>query len=229
MPENWYWNEFALTGTDYGSIDEVARYDRRMAQVRDVAAENRAILAALDLPPEADVIEIGCGTGAFSVTAAAQCRKVFAVDISRMMLSYVETRAKREGVANIELCNGGFLTYEHKGAPVDAVVSGLALHHLPDFWKSVALRRVAAMLKPGGRFFLMDVVYSFDTTPEEFFPAFVNGMPEDMRPHTTDHVGREYSTWDWIMRGLLERAGFTIEDAKFENGWIARYLCRKAN
>ncbi len=34
-------------------------------------------------------------------------------------------------VDNIEFHNIGFLTYMHKGEPLDAVVSQLALHHLP--------------------------------------------------------------------------------------------------
>ena len=38
-------------------------------------------------------------------------------------------------------------------------------HHLPDFWKAVALTRIAGMLRPGGIFRLSDVVYSF--APDE--------------------------------------------------------------
>ena len=41
----------------------------------------------------------------------------------------------------------------------DIVYSRYALHHLPDFWKVMALRRVRAMLRPGGIFRLWDVVY----------------------------------------------------------------------
>ncbi|MFB3765393.1 MAG: hypothetical protein ACE14P_09120 [Methanotrichaceae archaeon] len=32
------------------------------------------------------------------------------------------------------------------------------LHHLPDYWKHVALTRVCGMLKPKGRFLLFDIV-----------------------------------------------------------------------
>ena len=41
------------------------------------------------------------------------------------------------------------------------------------------------------------------------------------------HIREEYSTYGWIMEGLLARAGFRI-DAKTEHeGVYARYTCTK--
>jgi hypothetical protein len=37
----------------------------------------------------------------------------------------------------------------------------------------------------------------------------------------------EYTTLTWIMEGLLERAGFTIERALYPESTLARYICRK--
>ncbi len=223
----WFWNEFAHAGTDYGDVNEVRRYDERMSQFRDVAAEIAATMESLRLPAQAVLIEIGCGTGAFSIRAAEMCRRVVAVDISAVMLEYAAQKAARAGRNNIEFRRGGFLTYEHTGEAADALVSGLALHHLPDFWKAVALRRVAAMLKPGGRLFLRDVVFTCADAPEESLPDLVANCPEVARKGFIRHVAQEYSTFDWIMQGLLERAGFSIEKAVSENQLIRGYLCRK--
>jgi SAM-dependent methyltransferase len=57
--------------------------------------------------------------------------------------------------------HAGFLTYLHHGDPADVVYSRYALHHLPDFWKAVALDRIHAILRPGGIFRLWDVVFNF--------------------------------------------------------------------
>ena len=35
-----------------------------------------------------------------------------------------------------------------------------------------------------------------------------------MRLASSDHVRKEYSTMDWIMQGMIERAGFEIEKAE---------------
>ena len=47
-------------------------------------------------------------------------------------------KAKQQGLTNIQFHHAGFLTYEHLGEPLHAVVSQYTLHHLPDFWKLIA-------------------------------------------------------------------------------------------
>ena len=41
------------------------------------------------------------------------------------------------------------------------------------------------------------------------------------------HVREEYSTFSWIMEGLLEQAGFTLDKADYKNDFMATYLCTK--
>jgi hypothetical protein len=41
------------------------------------------------------------------------------------------------------------------------VYSRNALHQLPDFWKALALDRIALMLRPGGVLRLRDLIYDF--------------------------------------------------------------------
>lgn len=223
---SWLWNEFAQVGVDYCDVAEVQRYDERMRSFRDLEAEAAATLDCLGLPPQAVLVEIGCGTGHFTIAAAAVCRRVIAVDVSPAMLEYAAGKTRAAGRNNVEFRRGGFLTYEHAGELADALVSSLALHHLPDFWKALALRRAAAMLKPGGRLFLRDVVFADDTF-EDRIPDLVAECPETTRGEFIAHIAREYSTFDWILRGLLERAGFVIEETACRGGFLYSYLCRK--
>ena len=142
----WEWNEFQQIGTDYASVDEVAAYDSRMRMMRDVDAENRAILKLLNLPENGSVLEIGTGTGAFLRAAAKVCGSCVGLDVSPVMLEYAERRAREENLLNIRFVQGGFLSGEYPENGFDGVVSGLALHHLPDLWKAVALRRIRSAL-----------------------------------------------------------------------------------
>ena len=41
------------------------------------------------------------------------------------------------------------------------------------------------------------------------------------------HVRDEYSTCDWIMEALLERAGFRVQTADYHDEFLASYLCTK--
>jgi ubiquinone/menaquinone biosynthesis C-methylase UbiE len=225
---DWQWDEMRQVGTDYADMAEIAAYDARMADFRDVAAENRETLEQLQLPAGATVLEIGCGTGRFARAAAAAGHNVTAIDISAGMLEYLAHRASAEGLPAIQTRRAGFLTMNFPEASFDAVVSGAALHHLPDAWKLVALRNVARVLKPAGRFLLRDVVFVLGEgdTPESCFERFVAGFPT-MRTEAARHVAREFSTYDWIMEGLLQRAGLAIVEKKNPSHSLLVYHCRK--
>lgn len=225
----WHWNEFQQVGTDYADIEQVAKYDARMATFRDVETENRRILETLALPPKSRVLEIGCGTGRFARAAATAGHLVTAVDVSPVMLEYVVQKAAEEGLTNLEPQNAGFLTMDLPADHFDAVVSVVCLHHLPDLWKLVALENVCRTLKPGGQLFLSDVVFS--VAPGQHaaeLEAFVASVSEEIRPGAAQHVAEEYSTLDWIMEGLLQRAGFEILSAEQAQHSIIAYHCRAA-
>lgn len=225
---DWQWNEIQQVGTDYTDVAEVERYDRRMGEFRDVAAENAGILAELELSAGANVLEIGTGTGHFARTAARAGCHVTAVDVSAVMLKYAASRAQAEGLTNVVFEQGGFLTFEGEPGHFDAVVSVVALHHLPDLWKAVALQRVHRLLKPRGRFVLRDVVFSSEGDDYAArFRSFVEAVPPMMRKEAARHVAQEYSTTDWIMKGLLERAGFRILRAEPGRASLVHYLCEK--
>lgn len=232
MNQRWHYNEMKQVGTDYADAKEVEAYDARMRKLRNIREETEKILGSLDIKKDQTLLEIGCGTGEFAITAAGRCRKVIAADVSMPMLEFARQKAKKQDVKNIEFHNAGFLTYEHSGEPVDAAVSQLALHHLPDFWKMIALRRVCALLKQGGRFYLKDTVYSFDINNyEDFFNRFIeffrNTVGDEMTVDAETAVREEYSTLGWIMEGLLERAGFHIDYKEYSEGFMAVYVCTR--
>lgn len=223
----WEWNEFQQVGTDYASVEEVAGYDERMRRMRDPDGENRNILSMLKLPPEASVLEIGVGTGAFIRMAAKVCKTAVGLDISSVMLEYARKRADEEGLGNIQWINSGFLSYQYPENCFNGVVSGLAFHHLPDTWKAVALRKIHSALKPGGRFILLDVVFDWKKeSPEAYFERIVNAESLN-RPNLARHIAQEYSTLTWIMEGLLERAGFVIESDQCGKDFLHLYCAKK--
>ena len=225
------WDEAVAINRDFGDRAVVAAYDERHRRFRDIDGENAAILARLNLRAADVVGDFGCGTGAFARMAARRARVVYAIDVSAAMLDYVQWKAGEEGRTNIVCRPGGFLTYVHAGPPFDALHTSLALHHLPDFWKQKALDRLAGMLKPGGRLHLMDVVF----TPENCdanIAAWIARMETAQGPEIADslrsHVRKEFSTFAWILEGLLARAGFRIDSAESSGGVLANYYCTRA-
>lgn len=226
----WEWDESQAINLDFGDRAVVAAYDERHRRFRDIDAENKAALEGLGVRPGQVVADFGCGTGAFARAAAHRCGSVVAVDLSAAMLDFVEWKAREEGLKNIVCRRGGFLTYEHEGPLFDAIHTGLALHHLPDFWKGKALARLAGMLNPGGGFHLLDVVFQGENSAANI-DAWIAAMAAKGGAAVADsiraHVAKEYSTLAWIMEGLLERAGFRIDRAEYSGGVLANYYCTK--
>jgi putative AdoMet-dependent methyltransferase len=227
---DWQWNEMQQIGTDYADIHEVEKYDERMGAFRDVNTENREMLDMLQLPAGATVLEIGCGTGRFVRAASAAGLQATAIDVSSIMLAYVQDKAQREGLNAITTQQAGFLTLDFPAGSFDAVVSGAALHHLPDAWKMVALHHIARVLKPHGQFILRDVVFSVHEaeTPEMIFERFADSF-KGMRLEAARHVAQEFSTYDWIMEGLLKRAGFRILIEQEVAQSFVVYHCQKTS
>lgn len=199
---------------------------------RDYQKDAEAIVHILKLGPQHTVIDMGAGTGAFVLHAAGHCKMIYAVDVSRPMLDYACQKAEKAGLGNIVFCHGGFLTYEHDAEPADALVCIGVLHHLPDFWKLIGLKRTAGMIKPGGKLYLFDVVFPADMTDyKERFDDWVQSTGKNISPDFASEVETtirdEYSTYDWIMEGFLERAGFRIDSAEYTDGFGVKYVCTK--
>jgi ubiquinone/menaquinone biosynthesis C-methylase UbiE len=229
---SWFIDEVSYAGRENLDAGHVERYD---AKEDAGAAGEVALLEQLGLTPESVVVEFGPGTGQFTVEVAPACARVVAVDVSAVMLRRLEAKVAALGLGNVEVVQAGFLTYEHAGAPADFVYSRLALHHLPDFWKAVALDRIRRMLAPGGVLRLWDVVYDLAPSEvEERIEAWcaTGGDSEEAewsRAELEEHVRDEHSTFTWVLEPMIERAGFEIAQAvRSEDGIFAGYVLRAA-
>jgi putative AdoMet-dependent methyltransferase len=226
----WWYDELRLAGVDYADPAQAAVYDQRHERFRNYRVEAEEIIRLLELRPDDIVLDMGTGTGAFALQAAGRCKAVHAVDVSPAMLDRCRLKARERNIENIVFHAGGFLTYDHTAGLLDAAVSSAALHHLPDFWKFAGLIRLRRMLKPGGRFYLFDVVFPGSEADlrkpiSEWIDVLKSNVGEEFAREAETHLRDEFSTYDWIMEGLLERAGFHLERADYRPGFNAAYLC----
>jgi len=227
---SWQYDESKPVGRDYGSQSEVDVYDSSHADFRDIKAESNRVLDTLAVKKGDTIIDFGSGTGTFVVEAARRGARVHAIDVSQTMLARAKSKADQEGVSGIEFHIAGFLTFEHPDSSVDFIVSTFAFHHLPDFWKGVSLKRIYRMLKAGSHFYIHDVIIE-ETDSLENIALFIDKQKEAggdfLREDAEGHFRDEYSTYDWVMDGLLSRAGFSVSSKHIEGGVIGTYLCRK--
>ena len=221
-----------FTGVDFSLIEEVAAYDTMHKKLRNYAEASEQIVRRLALNSDSIVIDLGCGTGAFAHHAANKCHTIYAVDISTAMLEYCRKQAEQKGITNIVYCHSGLLSYEHGGELADAVVCVAVLHHLPDCWKQIALTRICGMLKPGGRLLLFDIVFPSDTDRlqheiDEWIKTLEKTVDARLAQESIIHVKNEFSTYDWIMEGMIRRSRFRIDTVEYSPGFYATYVCTK--
>jgi len=226
----WLYEESKMSGVDYSQAEEVAAYDEMHKKFRDYAKSADQIIRRLGLGSGSTVIDLGSGTGAFALHAAKHCGTVYAIDVSAPMIAYCRQRAAEDGLTNIVFCQAGLLTYQHTAGPVDAAVCVAVLHHLPDFWKLAALTRCRAMLKPRGKLYLFDVVFpSGEADIEDRIDAWIASVETmaDARlaQEAVIHARDEFSTYDWIMEGIVRRSGLCIDAAEYGDGFGATYVC----
>jgi SAM-dependent methyltransferase len=227
-------DETAFAGREHLDPDYVARYDLKAGfdPLGDLA-----VLRSRGLGPTSTLIDFGAGTGTLAVAAAPYCDRVMAVDVSPVMVDAIRAKAARAEATNVVAVQAGFLGYAHAGDAADAIYSRNALHHLPDLWKAVALRRMADLLVEGGTLRLRDIVFSFDEADaEEGLQRWIEQTASETsatgwtREELETHAREEHSTFTWVLEPMLIDAGFDIADAAYARiGAYATYTCVKAS
>jgi ubiquinone/menaquinone biosynthesis C-methylase UbiE len=225
-------DELAHAGPEHLDPAFVAGFDRK--QGYPDPAGDLAVLRAHGVGADATAVDLGTGTGRFALAAAPLVRRMVAVDISAAMLAVLRERVAEAGLGNVECVHAGFLSYEHTGAPADAVYTRNALHQLPDFWKVLALERIASLLRPGGVLRLHDLIF-------DFRPAEAGAVLDDWlddaaadpsrgytRADFAEHLRTEFSTFRWLLEPMLAATGFTIVTADFEGSIYGAYTCIRA-
>lgn len=166
--------------------------------------------------PQARVLDLGCGAGHASFTAAAQVSQVVAYDLSAQMLAVVAQAAQERGMSNIQTQQGVAESLPFADGDFDLVISRYSAHHWHDVGQ--ALREVKRVLKPGGKAILMDVV-----SPGHPLLDIYLQTVEVLRD--TSHV-RNYAPGEWL--SMLTAAGLRAEEVTSDrlplefSSWVAR-------
>lgn len=121
----------------------------------------------------------------------------------------------------------------HAGEPADVIFTRNALHQIPDFWKTIALERMASFLRPGGILRLRDLVFDFlPAEAEERIDGWMSGAVTDpsigwTAEELAEHVRREFSTYSWLLDTMLDRTGFDVVERTFRRSAYGAYVCKR--
>ncbi len=109
-----------------------------------------ALARRLDLPEDAQVLEVGPGPGYFSVAIARTIPQgtLWLLDIQAEMLAMARERLERLGVANVRYLQGDAMQLPMEDGSFDAAFLAAVLGELPD--PERGLEEIHRVLKPSG-------------------------------------------------------------------------------
>ena len=143
----------------------------------------RLVARAVELAP-ARVLDVACGAGHTALALAAAGLSTTAVDLTEEMLAQGRALARERGVA-VVFDRGDVEALPYPDGSFDLVVSRLAAHHFPD--PARAVREIARVLGPDGRFLLVDVVSFHEPTADSFLQTIeLLRDPSHVRDHRVD-------------------------------------------
>lgn len=132
-----FWNRIAKKYARRPVSDEET-YRRKLDIIRE------------HLTPEADALELGCGTGSAALALAPSAGRILAVDYAAGMIEIAREKARAAGVENVEFRRAGADDLDLPDGSMDAVLALNLLHLLDD--REATLARIHGWLKPGGVF-----------------------------------------------------------------------------
>jgi tRNA (cmo5U34)-methyltransferase len=128
-------------------------------------------------PAPARIMDIGCGDGAigrFLLELFPKAHMIFA-DFSDPMLDAAKKYLKnstRVTIVKADFSSSAWLNVISPYKPIDVVVTGFAIHHLPDQRKQELYKEVFDLLGPGGVFLNLEHVASSTPDVQQIFDSF---------------------------------------------------------
>jgi ubiquinone/menaquinone biosynthesis C-methylase UbiE len=202
---------------------EAARWDEKPARVKLAGEIASAMLAAVNLTGDMDVLDFGCGTGLLTLALQPFCRTVTGADSSRAMLDVLAAKAAKSGLGNVRLHHIDQASPGLPAGPFDLIVSSMTLHHVKEPGQVLSqLHAVAAKggvlcladLEPDGGLFHDDNqgVFHFGFDRENLRALFAEAGFVDVRLQTAARVDKPAANGPARSFGVFLAAGVKKPD-----------------
>jgi len=163
------------------------------------------------------VMDLGCGGGNYAVKIASVLPDVECtlIDLSANMLARAEERVAELISGTVTAIQGDYRNVPMEENAYDVITAGTTLHHMREDqeWENI-FRKVYKALKPGGTFWINDIVIS---ETEEINTMMLHGWIGEMEKHHSEEeiemYLKRYETEDTprtlsFQLDLLKQVGF---------------------
>lgn len=228
------------------SIDEIrARFDGDVDRFSNLETGQSATIdaplamelitqaAVVSSSPLTAVLDIGCGAGNNTILLRQHCGYDFDIDLVDLSQPMLDQAAKRLALVNrgkLRCFSSDFRDAELPESSYDVVLAAAVLHHLRDDadWEA-AFAKVFRLLKPGGSFWITDLVSHESSAVHELmwqrYGDYLESMSgADYRAKVFAYIDREDSPRSLTYQiELLRRAGFSTVEILHKNSCFAAF------
>lgn len=174
--------------------------------------------AALLNPDAAKILDLGCGGGNYAVKVTSFLPDVDCtlIDLSANMLAKAEERVLENSSGTVTVIQGDYRDIDLGENGYDVITAGTTLHHLRDDheWESV-FEKVFNALKPGGTFWINDIVVSeTDEISQMMMDGWISILKKQVSPEEIEVYMQRYESEDTprtlsYQLDLMKQVGFS--------------------
>jgi len=163
MPKKQHLRSATAKQTEGVTLDHAAAVYDLLAPIMTLGLERRyhhIVTEQLALHGEEQVLDIGCGTGTLTrdiANALSNKSRSLCIGLDAAEEMVKMARLKSSKIPNIQFDAAIAEELPYPSGKFDAVVSTFFFHHIHFELKKEVLAEVARVLKPGGRFIVIDV------------------------------------------------------------------------
>ncbi|WP_145384452.1 class I SAM-dependent methyltransferase [Stieleria neptunia] len=190
--------------------------------------------AAVQITPSIErVLDLGCGAGNNTLKLREVYGKPFhsdLLDLSGPMLERAEQRVRKTGIDSVTAWQADLRDADLPKESYDVILAAAVLHHLRDDadWQA-AFEKVYSLLRPGGSFWITDLVVQETVPIHELmwsrYGDYLEGIGgAEYRQTVFDYIEREDSPRPVTYQlDLLRRVGFTHVELLHKNSCFAAF------
>jgi ubiquinone/menaquinone biosynthesis C-methylase UbiE len=137
-------------------FEQVAsRWDSNPTRVKIAQDVGAAIMRMVQLGPQMDVLDYGCGTGLIAMQLQPHVHSVCGADSSPAMVAVLQDKIATLKPGNVSAQLVDFEHGAHAAGEYDLIVSSMVTHHIPD--TAALLREWKRLLRPNGQIAFADL------------------------------------------------------------------------
>ncbi len=203
-----------------GQLGYMARYYDLIVALMTFGREKtlrKMTIKLAQLMPGGKVLEVGCGTGTFTLAAKAQVGspgEVIGIDIAPEMVAVASRKATRKCVV-VSFQVGSIENIPFPDNRFDDVICSFSIHHMPEDVRRKGFTEIYRVLKSGGHLFILDFALPDKLWQRRFVQLrFGHSMQHDVREiapvleensFTEIEMGKTKIMGIWFLRGKARK------------------------